>query len=500
MELDPATDCAMNPEILDKVLSCKQLPSLPAVAARVIELTSQQNVQIRDLADTIANDQGLAAKVLRTVNSSFYGLRKPCGTINQAIVMLGLSAVKTLALGFSLVDGLSKVRTDAFDMRAYWRRSLVSGIAAKCIAAEARLGQDEECFLGGLLQDVGVIAMLIALGSEYTEVLAEAGADHSALIKAESSHLEVTHPEVGAMLASRWKLPNELVMPVRFHEKPTAAPQEHIRHVQAVALGNSIADVVASSEPGLAMKRLYERGEQWFKLKPAQIDSILKQVTQGAAEVARLLKVDAGVIATSAEIIDKARQQLDAMALPFAGGPQVRDLDPQTGLPTRESLIQNLIAAFERCNGGQRPFAVAVMAIDQLDGLHVQGAHLSEAALAAASRAIATMVKDRALLTRFDQRHLALFIADVDRTAATRFVEAVRQAVSRDAISLEPRGLQPIPVTLTLSVGLAAVDPTTRDRLVDLQAVLDVVQQALAAAQRSGANNLRVYAPRAAAA
>ncbi len=98
----------MNPEILDKVLACKQLPSLPAVAMRVLELSGQENVSFKEIADTITNDQGLSSKVLRTVNSSFYALRKPCASINQSIVMLGLSAVKTLALGFSLVGSIAK--------------------------------------------------------------------------------------------------------------------------------------------------------------------------------------------------------------------------------------------------------------------------------------------------------------------------------------------------------------------------------------------------------
>ncbi len=98
---------AMNNETLEKVLKCPTLPSLPAVALKVIDLTSNPAVKMEELARTIQNDQGLAAKILRTVNSSFYGLRKPCSTIHAAIVMLGLGPVKTLALGFSLVSAIA---------------------------------------------------------------------------------------------------------------------------------------------------------------------------------------------------------------------------------------------------------------------------------------------------------------------------------------------------------------------------------------------------------
>ena len=128
----------MTPELLDKVLSCKKLPSLPAIALKVIELTQDERVPVKMIGDTIANDQALSLKVLKTVNSSFYGLRKPCSSINQAIVMLGLSAVKTLALGFSLVSSLAKDKAAGFDYDAYWRRALTTGVAAKIIAGSAR--------------------------------------------------------------------------------------------------------------------------------------------------------------------------------------------------------------------------------------------------------------------------------------------------------------------------------------------------------------------------
>ena len=108
----------MNPEVLEKVLSCHKLPSLPAVAMRVVELTQDQKVSMRALAETIQNDQALTAKILKTVNSSLFGLRQKCSSINQAIIMLGMSAVKTLALGFSLVTAI-KDSTQEFDLRPW---------------------------------------------------------------------------------------------------------------------------------------------------------------------------------------------------------------------------------------------------------------------------------------------------------------------------------------------------------------------------------------------
>ena len=112
----------MDTKLLDDILNCPSLPSLPAVAIRVLELTSDPDVRMDELAKEIQFDQGIAAKILRTVNSSFYGLRKRCSSIEHALVMLGLNPVKSLVLGFSLVSSVKGEEGDEFDYLGYWER------------------------------------------------------------------------------------------------------------------------------------------------------------------------------------------------------------------------------------------------------------------------------------------------------------------------------------------------------------------------------------------
>src|SRR5690606_5881947 len=100
---DPQLDRA---DAKDAVLHCTTLPTLPAVAARVLELTADPDVTLPQVAALISTDQGLSAKMLRTVNSSFYGVRHKCSTVNQAVALLGLGAVRCLSLGFALVGAI----------------------------------------------------------------------------------------------------------------------------------------------------------------------------------------------------------------------------------------------------------------------------------------------------------------------------------------------------------------------------------------------------------
>jgi diguanylate cyclase (GGDEF)-like protein len=353
---DPVGSHAMKEELLKKVLACPTLPSLPAVALRVIELTSDPNVKMSELASTIQNDQGLAAKILKTVNSSFYGLRQPCATINKALVMLGLGPVKTLALGFSLISSVGMDADSRFNYVAYWRRGLYTAVAAKAIAEAAKRNWADEVFLAGLLQDLGEMALFRALGKDYLAVQDKTRGDHRQLVKHELADLEVQHPEVGAMLAERWKLPKELVLPVRYHERPTAAPAELTDLVRCVGLANWVHDSMTGDEPAAALQRVYDRGEQWFALDAAAMDAVVRRVAEGAKELSRLFNLDTGANINPEELLQRAQEQqkkLEAQANTdddaglhslLAGS---TDTDPLTGLRNRttfESSLRRLVA------------------------------------------------------------------------------------------------------------------------------------------------------------
>src|SRR3982750_3745539 len=116
----------MNEQLVQRVKQCPTLPTLPAVAVQVLELAQNPDVDIAQIAKIISKDPALSLKILRTVNSSFYGRSNPVSTISHALVFLGLQSVKTLVLGFSLVTNLTKNKSKGFKHITYWRRSVYS--------------------------------------------------------------------------------------------------------------------------------------------------------------------------------------------------------------------------------------------------------------------------------------------------------------------------------------------------------------------------------------
>src|SRR4051795_4541388 len=124
--------CAVNQELASRITNSTQLPTLPIIAMKVLELTRREDVSVPEIASLIMNDPALASRILKTVNSPFYGLRKQVSTVSGALVILGLQAAKTLALGFSLLTSLKKNSdgSDApFDYAAFWKRSIYAAVS-----------------------------------------------------------------------------------------------------------------------------------------------------------------------------------------------------------------------------------------------------------------------------------------------------------------------------------------------------------------------------------
>jgi len=133
------TDMTRKQETLSMITDSPRLPSLPAVALEVLELTQQSDAKVGEIADAISKDPALASKILKTVNSSYYGLSQSVSTIQHAMLMLGMNSVKTLALGFSLLHGMKLGDGEnTFDMMVFWRRSLYSAVVARTLAQHAK--------------------------------------------------------------------------------------------------------------------------------------------------------------------------------------------------------------------------------------------------------------------------------------------------------------------------------------------------------------------------
>lgn len=238
------------PEVLVKV---RQLPSLSVVVADLLASLSREDMDTASLVNKIAQDQGLAARVLRVANSPFYGLSSRVGGVHEAVVVLGFHAVRSLALAAGIINVFPR-GAGKFDRLAFWQHAVGTGVCARVVAA--RLGQDpESAFTAGLLHDIGKLAVHVYFPEVFDAVLACRG-DDTALVEAERLVLGFDHTVVGYEVARAWHFPVGVQHAIRDHHQPDSAPAflTDVVHVantlcRALDIGSGGDDLVPSLAP-----------------------------------------------------------------------------------------------------------------------------------------------------------------------------------------------------------------------------------------------------------
>ena len=210
-------------QTLEKKLA--DLPPLPAVVTRVMQTVNNPETSAEDLNRLISLDQSLSSKLLRIVNSSYYGFPKRISTVTHAVVILGFNTVRNLVLGVSTFELLTQRRpsTAGLNRTRYWEHSVAVAVGASLLAAKKRPRTRtfvEEAFLCGLLHDVGGLFLDCYFPTQYAVTLAFAGREGIPTVEAERLVLGIDHAYVGKRMAEHWNFPQVLVDAFGGHHRP----------------------------------------------------------------------------------------------------------------------------------------------------------------------------------------------------------------------------------------------------------------------------------------
>jgi len=187
----------------------KNMPSLPTSVTKVLEICNNPQTSPADLNHVISLDPVLVGRVLKLINSAYYGLGQPVTSLARAIIMLGINTVKNLALSTAIMGQLSsKQSSSGLNMEGFWRHSLCVGVSAKLLARKRGIDpkMTEEYFTAGLLHDIGKIPLNAVLAKEYMLTVSVADRERRPLFAVEESTLGLDHCMTGSMIAGAWKL------------------------------------------------------------------------------------------------------------------------------------------------------------------------------------------------------------------------------------------------------------------------------------------------------
>lgn len=205
-------------EVQDRIKRVKTLPTIPGVVEKLLALVESDDVTVAQIGETISSDQVLTAKILKIVNSPFYGFPGRICTIDHALVLLGFNVVKGTVLSAGVVD----MMTDS--LSGLWEHSVGVATAAGRIARYIEVDDPEEVSTAGLLHDLGKVVLSVEMHEECEEIIEEAKCFNTSFIEAEARVLDgVTHCRIAGWLAEEWNLPACLREPMALHHRPSLA-------------------------------------------------------------------------------------------------------------------------------------------------------------------------------------------------------------------------------------------------------------------------------------
>jgi putative nucleotidyltransferase with HDIG domain len=199
-----------------KLEALDSLPTLPVVAFQIGEVVHSKTASIQQVADLLRSDPATSAKLLRLVNSPYFGIPGGVSDVARAIPFVGFSTLYQLVLSISVLDAL-RIGPGGHDPRALWTHSLTVATAARELAEEIRFDDPSACFTAGLLHDMGEIALAKLAPDQVAAAFETMRADQVAIDVAERRHGLAPHDRIGSRLARRWKFPAALAAPIELH-------------------------------------------------------------------------------------------------------------------------------------------------------------------------------------------------------------------------------------------------------------------------------------------
>jgi len=275
-------------EVVDGVIN---LVSLPEVCIKVNEMVDDPVTSANDIGNVIMGDPSLSARLLRIVNSSYYGFASKITTITRAVSVIGTQDLRNLILATSAVNAFSSIPNELVNMETHWRHSVYTGVLAKIIAKKCHVLHSERLFIGGLLHDIGKLVLYHRLAKEARDILLIADGHPEAVHDIEQDVLGFTHADVGFELSKCWNLPESLQEVIKYHHNPNPSSEYfmdesivHIANVYSLKLDQDIAlDECAALVDPAAWKNIavsMDDMEDVVLLAEPEFDNALKMILQ----------------------------------------------------------------------------------------------------------------------------------------------------------------------------------------------------------------------------
>lgn len=235
-----ALSLTLPPELQKAMSRVTEISSLPEITMHIVEVVEDPKSTAQDMHDIVKNDPALAARILKVVNSAFYGLPAQIASLDRAIIMLGLSAVKNIALAASLSRLFRPgAISDDFDAHDLWKHCIAVGVCARMLASASQ-GQAEEAFVAGLVHDMGLLVEYQLFPEKLKEIVVHCMEEPQDFLAVEREVIGADHQAFGMALATKWKFPPPLRYAIAYHHNPELLKPEFHKLVTTIQVADAI--------------------------------------------------------------------------------------------------------------------------------------------------------------------------------------------------------------------------------------------------------------------
>ncbi len=503
----------VNTAILSAIVNSDSLPSMPAVAFKVLELSRQDDVSIQDVATVIAKDPALTAKMMKVSNSSLFGMSKKVATIEQAMMILGMRTVKIMALGFSLVETFNRDTGVGFDYPKYWRRSLSTAVAARQLAGVLGDARRDEAFVGGLLCDVGMIAAEQHPQQIYRPVINAHRSDGGRIHDIEHDLLDITHAQISAMMLANWSMPETLCQAVQAHHGEGFAALEPRTKVLAGVLwaASEISELFCGDIEPADFVGVWDRVVSLVGISSDALDEVLDALNGNVKEAAELFSIELGAAISYDQIRQGAMAQLANLSLSaeheravaesraLQAQTQVATLSEQnarlkvdaqtdglTGIANRSSFDEHLALAIDLATEKQGDLGLILLDLDHFKQLNdTYGHQAGDETLRLVGRCLNKITDDLRFTARYGGEEFAIVATNATARELRELAEDIRKAVSRIRFQHGNKEL-----SVTASLGAAHV--SFAEEMIDPEEIIRRADECLYDAKQDGRNRVEI--------
>ncbi len=438
---------------LSRILNQESIPSPPTVAAQILDLVSQSESTMDDLARIIRTDPKLAGKIIAYCNSPIVGSRREIGDLSQAVVILGMRTVRLISLSFSLLETQNDL---GFDYQSFWRSSLATAIASQLVA-ECSNNNPSEAFLQGLLLNIGAIGLANTYPDEYAQLMSQSGTID---LERENEIFRVHRYTVGAKLLEKWCFPQGMI-----DQLDQFDPTELTETTRPFRLAQLLAELIIN-EDVLPMQIDVARGlaNEWFKIDSAGFAELYEKMLSHWKSYEALFKFESAPYESIDDLENRAKQYLVETAIGIEVDRQkataeVEELekditkDSLTQLKNRRAYDSEINRAFDLHRRQELSFGLLVIDIDHFKSMNDTDGH---AAGDQVLRQVGLILKEKCRIYdtvyRYGGEEFVAVIADCCPATLEMIAQRFRIAVEGLRIPFEEKTLK---VTVSIGVCLA---------------------------------------------